>query len=931
MDRQIKLCTFNCTGYKSSETYIRNDLCSKFDIIALQETWLLPHELARFGLLHDDFCGFGTSSVDVGKGVLRGRPYGGLAWLWPKVLDSKIKPVLFDEDRLLGLTYRQGNFSFLMVNVYMPTQSTENRFEFSRILGKLASIVESSNDDAICLLGDWNASKDTPFFHELLDFCRERSLDLVDIANLPSDSYTYFSEAHNSTSWLDHICMSMNISSRVSRCDISYGTAVSNHFPLSCHVDWGGNSMDLNEVVNNTEVIKWSFESQDVVQNFSIKLDEALQPIKLEACQMNNCRCKDCYSNLDNYYDLLTSTIKRVGIEVFGTNKTSKFQIVPGWKEFVKSYHEQAWNAFLEWRSIGSPRSGEVADRMRATRARFKLALRECRASEARLRAEAQAEKLYQKDMKAYWSDVRRSSPTSHKVSNSLDGTEGEKDILNLWRKKYAKLFNSVDPNNKHTNLMMQIDFCDFIRVSDVAIAVKQLATGKSAGADGIPADVLRLSIPRLNIQLSMFLNACMRHCYLPSLLMRTTLVPLLKDKLKPASNSDNYRLIALASSTSKLLESILLNRYKELLTTQENQFGFKEKHSTDMCVYVLKDIINYYNAHRSPVFCCFLDIKKAFDRVNHAILFKKMLARGFPVHVVQLIAFWYSSQELQIRWGLSYSEVFHMSNGIRQGGILSPYLFNIMVDDLSIQLNRAKIGCFAGNILINHLSYADDMVLVAPSARGLQKLINICSMFASVNNIIYNTDKTKCIIFWPKVVLGTGVKFLLHDKVLDVVDEIKYLGIYINNNLSDDSEMSKRARAIYAAVNALISKCKVCEPSSKSLLFKSFCNNIYGLALWSSYRVGSLAKVKVAHNDIFRMLMQVPRYESASTLFAQHNTPNLDALSRNAMFSLMNRLLDSSNEIIKAICSSQIRIHSNIWKRWAVGLGTEWEQIMRL
>ena len=132
---------------------------------------------------------------------------------------------------------------------------------------------------------------------------------------------------------------------------------------------------------------------------------------------------------------------------------------------------------------------------------------------------------------------------------------------------------------------------------------------------------------------------------------------------------------------------------YKPFLATEDNQFGFKEKHSTDMCIFALKDLINYYNTHKSPIFCCFLDVRKAFDRVNHAKLFKKMVERGIPLHVVQLVAFWYKSQELQIKWGASLSDPFRVSNGIRQVGILSPYLFNILMDDLSKDLNRSKNG----------------------------------------------------------------------------------------------------------------------------------------------------------------------------------------------------------------------------------------------
>ena len=76
---------------------------------------------------------------------------------------------------------------------------------------------------------------------------------------------------------------------------------------------------------------------------------------------------------------------------------------------------------------------------------------------------------------------------------------------------------------------------------------------------------------------------------------------------------------------------------------------------------------------------------------------------------------------------------------------------------------------------------------------------------------------------------------------------------------------------------------------------------------------------------------MKVPIFESASELFAVNQTFNLDVLNRNSKFSLMNRMLDSNNTLVKALCNSEARIHSKIWKRWAVDLGVEWDFIMMM
>ena len=361
-----------------------------------------------------------------------------------------------------------------------------------------------------------------------------------------------------------------------------------------------------------------------------------------------------------------------------------------------------------------------------------------------------------------------------------------------------------------------------------------------------------------------------------------------------------------------------------------DNQFGFKVGLGTEMCIYALKDIVNYYNSQGSAVYMCFLDLKKAFDRVNHSKLFSKMLDRSVPMYIVKLIAYWYIHQDLTIKWGNAMSASFKVTNGIRQGGLLSPFLFNLYMDKLSQNLNDSNVGCIVCNILITHLCYADDMVLIAPSIYALRKLIGICELYALLYDVIYNTDKTECMICWPKKCPYKSVPIIvLQGDVLSIVSQFKYLGCILTSTLTDDCEISKRTRGIYAMGNVVINKFKICQDPCKVLMFKTYCYNVYCCALWSSFKLNSYHKLRVAHNDIFRSLLNVPRYHSASELFARHRTSNLDAIVRNSMYSLIRRLLGSHNTIVQAVCRSGVRVHSRMWHRWSLALGVDWESMM--
>ena len=98
---------------------------------------------------------------------------------------------------------------------------------------------------------------------------------------------------------------------------------------------------------------------------------------------------------------------------------------------------------------------------------------------------------------------------------------------------------------------------------------------------------------------------------------------------------------------------------------------------------------------------------------------------------------------------------VFNVSNGVRQGGILSPYLFIVYIDDLSNMLNSAGIGCHIHNCCINHVFYADDICVIAPSPSGLQGLLNICAKFGLETDVEYNPIKSLCTWSSSHVVLN--------------------------------------------------------------------------------------------------------------------------------------------------------------------------------
>ncbi len=110
---------------------------------------------------------------------------------------------------------------------------------------------------------------------------------------------------------------------------------------------------------------------------------------------------------------------------------------------------------------------------------------------------------------------------------------------------------------------------------------------------------------------------------YVASKIVETVIRPVIKNKSGDATDKHNYRLIDISTTMSKVLERLMIHTIDSYLYTTDNQFGFKQNHGTGICIYALKQTIDYYKRNYSPVFSCYLDVSKAFARVNHWCLRK--------------------------------------------------------------------------------------------------------------------------------------------------------------------------------------------------------------------------------------------------------------------------------------------------------------------
>lgn len=163
-NNNLQLCTFNCRSVKSSVYEIHN-LCTNYDLILLQEHWLLPNELDLLNSIHPDFLALGQSAVDMSQGVLIGRPYGGTAILYKKSLNKFITRIQSSDPRIMAVILQTKIGPVLIVCVYMPSDygTVDCHEKFIATCANITALFAESNAIHLVVAGDFNCQRDTRF------------------------------------------------------------------------------------------------------------------------------------------------------------------------------------------------------------------------------------------------------------------------------------------------------------------------------------------------------------------------------------------------------------------------------------------------------------------------------------------------------------------------------------------------------------------------------------------------------------------------------------------------------------------------------------------------------------------------------------------------------------------------------------------------
>ncbi|KAH1238660.1 LINE-1 retrotransposable element ORF2 protein [Glycine max] len=366
-----------------------------------------------------------------------------------------------------------------------------------------------------------------------------------------------------------------------------------------------------------------------------------------------------------------------------------------------------------------------------------------------------------------------------------------EKDIKERWKAYFHNLFNdgygydssSLDTREEDRNYK----YYRRIQKQEVKEALKRISNGKAVGPDNIPIEVWKTLGDRGLEWLTKLFNEIMRSKRMPEEWRRSMLVPIYKNK-GDIQNCANYRGIKLMSHTMKLWERVIERRLRKETQVTENQFGFMPGRSTMEAIYLLRRVMEQYRMDQQDLHLIFIDLEKAYDRVPREILWKALEKKGVRVAYIRAIQDMYDRVSTSVRTQGGESDDFPITIGLHQGSTLSPYLFTLILDVLTEQIQEIAPRC---------MLFADDIVLLGESREDLNERLETWRRALETHGFRLSRSKSEymeCKFNKRRRVSNSEVK--IGDHIIPQVTRFKYLGSVIQDDGEIEGDVNHRIQA---------------------------------------------------------------------------------------------------------------------------------------
>lgn len=409
---------------------------------------------------------------------------------------------------------------------------------------------------------------------------------------------------------------------------------------------------------------------------------------------------------------------------------------------------------------------------------------------------------------------------------------------------------------------------CNELEISSAILSI----SSNAVGMDGVPLKFIKLILPFVITPISYLFNLFISTTKFPRAWKMAKVIPIRK---KPAGTSlNNLRPISILCSLSKAFEKILKSQIQEYVNRfnllSPYQSGFRSGHSTTSSLLKVHDDIHKFVDKKGVAFLLLIDFSKAFDRVSHVKLLKKLSHQfGFCREAVSLINSYLTARTQVVDIEGNLSTPISILSGVPQGSVLGPLLFSLFINDLPSVLQVCMIHMFADDVQL-YLCSID--ASIEEMARLINNDLKNVSLWSKRNLLPINSSKTKAMFITRRQMRTELPNLTINNDTIEYVDKASNLGIIMQNDLEWDSQVNSQCGKIYAGLRHLRLTAGMLSVPTKIKLFSSLLKPhfSYGLELILNASAVALDRLRVALNHCVRWVFNLSRYARVTHLQRQ-------------------------------------------------------------
>ena len=776
----------------------------KLDVLALSETKMRGKGEVVFGGVGGRRSGVENGRAKEGVAILLSEEIRGCVIEWREV-----------SPRLMWVRLKFGQENWVIVSAYGPGSERDVN-ERDQFWNELTDCVNNFKDNNnVVVMGDLNARVGNTVIggvlarwgvpgrnyngDHLIGMCIDQELAIGNtfFKKKKKNKYTWARVAGGRVAdraLIDYILVSKKILGRLLDVHVFRGEAggISDHYLVQGEIKVAAGGVGGGQGGREREVLRVSeLENKEKLEEYRAKLAAEWEEVK-----------RRDKGGVEREWELFKGAILRSAKETCGMRKVGRRRRRGSewWNDEMNQVVAEKRRAFESWLKDGNEQTRErYNEKKREVKRKVREVKRRADARWGRRVTEnfAQNKKMFWKEVK----QLRKEGGRREETVKDLNGqmlTEGEA-VQKRWVEHFEELLNYED------NREARITAVAFeqgvprmgrkneapVTKGEVEVALRTMRTGKAAGLDGIQAECLKKGGVAVVEWLVRLLNICFEAGEVPADWRMAAIVPIYKGKGEKHV-CGNYRGISLLSMVGKLFGRVLINRIRDGTeeALKEEQCGFRRGRGCVDQVFVVRQGCEKYLAKGKDSFWAFMDLEKAYDRVDRGALWRTLSLYGIGGKLLSAVKSFYVDSRACVRVGNQESDSFQVRVGLRQGCVMSPWLFNVFMDgvvrEVNIRLGERGLGFIEGNgeqeWVINQVLFADDTALVADSEEGLQQLVTEFGRVCDRRKLKVNVGKSKVMRCTRSANRG-GLNVDLGGERLEEVESFRYLGSQVARN----------------------------------------------------------------------------------------------------------------------------------------------------